>query len=286
MAIVRGDGWGGMRSEAIYGVWRLGRTGYGGSGGGHDRGQTGLTASFRQSAPKIHVSLVCPRGLRNEPNFRVFRLGRIRYGGVHFGLVLAAETLAAFQFREVGEEGSLGFDDVTMEAMEGVGIGGEAGGEIGAPFGFVGDGGAVVDEVGGEEAVAAQEPVVFDEDVDEKAFDDADGLKLVVVLVGESGENGGVFAGGGFVSGVDAGFESVHARDGFTLFGARTGGELCIRAIGENLLLGCHRASSHDGSRRAGAFSVGLAARVFGEQIALLRNFAARQQCKCSIHWV
>src|ERR1035437_9271028 len=33
-------------------------------------------------------------------------------------------------------------------------------------------------------------------------------------------------------------------------------------------------------------FSVGLAARVFGEQIALLRNFAARQQCKCSIHWV
>ena len=28
-----------------------------------DRGQTGLTANFRQKAPEIHVSLVCPRGL-------------------------------------------------------------------------------------------------------------------------------------------------------------------------------------------------------------------------------
>jgi hypothetical protein len=28
------------------------------------------------------------------------------------------------------------------------------------------------------------------------------------------------------------------------LFGARTGGELCIRAIGLNLFLGCHRASA------------------------------------------
>src|ERR1035437_2718570 len=220
--------------------------GYGGSGGGvggvgQNRGQTGLTASFRQSAPKIHVSLVSPRGLRNEPNFRVFRLGRIRYGGVHFGLVRPAERLAAVQFRKVGEEGSLGIDDVTMEAMEGVGVGGEAGAEVGAPFGFVGDAGAVVDEVGGEEAVAAQEPVVFNEDVDEEAFADAEGLELMVVLGGESGESGGVFAGGGFVSGVDAGFESVPARDGFAWLGARTGGELCVRAIGLNLFPGCHK---------------------------------------------
>ena len=139
-------------------------------------------------------------------------------------MVLPAESLAAFQFPKVGEEGSLGIDDVTVESVEGFGVVGESGAEIGAPFGFVGDGGAVVDEVGGEEAVAAQEPVVFDEDVDEKALDKADGLPLVVVLGGESGENGGVLAGSGFVSGVDAGFESVHARDGFTLFGARTGG--------------------------------------------------------------
>jgi hypothetical protein len=161
-------------------------------------------------------------------------------------LVLPAESLAAFQFRQVSEAGSLGFDDVTMEAMEGVGVGGESG--------------AVVDEVGGEEAVAAKEPAVFDEDVDEKAFDEADGLPLVVVFGGESGESGGVFAGGGFVSGIDAGLESVPARDGFAWFGARTGGELCVRAIGENLFLGSHRASSHDGSRRAGAFSGGRAA--------------------------
>ena len=180
--------------------------------------------------------------MRNEPNSRVFRFGRIGYGGVHIGLVLPAESLAAFQFRQVGEAGSLGFDDVRMKALEGVGVGGEAG--------------AVVDEVGGEEAVAAKEPAVFDEDVDEKALDEADGLPLVVVFGGESGENGGVFAGGGFVSGIDAGLESVPARDGFAWFGARTGGELCVRAIGVNLFLGCHKASvSHDGSRRAGAFS-------------------------------
>jgi len=114
----------------------------------------------------------------------------------------------------------------------------------GAPFGFVGDGGAVVDEVGGEEAVAAQEPVVFNEDVDEEAFDDAEGLELVVVLGGESGENGGVLAGSGFVSGVDAGFGSVHARHGFALLGARAGGDVCTAAIGLNLYLGCHRASA------------------------------------------
>src|ERR1035437_4458282 len=234
-----GSGWGGVRNQAKSGVWRLGSTVLGGWGGG--AGGAG-------------------GGLRNEPNSRVFRFGRIRYGGVHVGLVLPAEGLAAFQFPKVGEKGSLGFDDVTMEALEGIGVGGKAGAEVGAHFGFVGDAGGVVDEVGGEEAVAAQEPVVFDEDVDEKAFDDAEGLELAVVLGAESGEKGGGLAGGGFVFGVDAGFESIHARDGFAWFGARTGGELCIGAIGENLFLGCHRASfSHDGSRRAGTFSGGRA---------------------------
>src|ERR1035437_6287538 len=119
--------------------------------------QTRLPANFRQSQPEIRVSLVNPRwdGLRNEPNSRIFRFGRIGYGGVHVGLVLPAESLAAFQFPKVGEEGSLGIDDVTVESVEG--------------FGVVGESGAVVDEVGGEEAVAAKEPAVFGEDVDEKA---------------------------------------------------------------------------------------------------------------------
>src|ERR1039458_6048894 len=31
-----------------------------------DRGQTGLTANFRQSAPEIHVSLVSPRGVTTQ----------------------------------------------------------------------------------------------------------------------------------------------------------------------------------------------------------------------------
>jgi hypothetical protein len=95
-----------------------------------------------------------------------------------------------------------------------------------------------------DSASPKSQPSVFDQDVDEEAFDDAEGLELVGVLGGESGENGGVFAGGGFVSGVDAGLESVPARDGFTLLGARTGGELSIRAIGVNLFLGCHRTSA------------------------------------------
>jgi hypothetical protein len=197
--------------------------------------------------------------LRNEANFPIFRLGRICCGRIVVGLVLAADSLTAFEFGEVGEEGALGFNDVSMEALEGFGIGCEAGAEIGAPFGFVGDAGGVVDEVGGEEAIAAKEPIVPDEDIDEEAFDDAEGLELAVVLGGESGEIGRVFAAGGFVSGVDAGFEGVHAGDGFALFGARTGGELCVSAIGLNLFLGCHGASSHDGSRRGRAFSAGRA---------------------------
>ena len=158
--------------------------------------------------------------------------------------MLPAESLAALQFGEVGEVGALGFDDVTVEALEGVGIGGEACAEICAHFGCVGDPSGVVDEVGGEEAVAAHEPVVLDEDIDEEAFDDAEGLVLAVVLVGEFLEGGGVFAGGGFVAGIDGGFQGVHARNGFALRGARTGREQCVAAIGLNLLLGCHRVSA------------------------------------------
>jgi hypothetical protein len=157
--------------------------------------------------------------------------------------VLAAKGLAALQFGEVGEEGPLGFDDVTVEALEGVGVGGEAGAEIGTHFGFVGDPGGVADEVGGEEAIAAHEPVVLNEDVNEKAFDDAEGLELAVVLFGESGEGGGVFAGGGFIAGVDAGLEGIHAGNGFALSGARTGRVLCIAAIRFDLFEGCHRGS-------------------------------------------
>src|ERR1019366_1745557 len=247
-----------VRNEAEARARRLGRTGHGGSGGGGRPGGGLLGGRLGGRLGRTLDYGGVGGRLRNEPNSRVFRFGRIGYGGVHFGLVLPAESLAAFQFPQVGEEGPLGIDGVTVEPVEGFGVVGEPGAELGAPFGFEGDGHAVVDEVGGEEAVATQQPVVFDEDVDEKALDEADGLELVVVLVGESGESGGAFAGGGFVDGVDAGFESVHARDGFTLFGARAGGELRISAIGRHLFLGWHRASfSLDGSRRGRAFSGG-----------------------------
>src|ERR1035441_6608539 len=62
--------------------------------------------------------------------------------------------------------------------------------------------------------------------------------------VGVGGEAGRVFVGGGFVSGVDTGIECIYGRDGFAWLGARSGGELCTAAIGLNLYLGCHRAST------------------------------------------
>ena len=89
---LRRDGWSGVRNEAKSGTGRLGRTGSGGRGGGSGGGG----------------------GLRNEPNCVVFRFGRISYGGTHAGLVLPAESLAALQFRKVGEVGPFGIDDMTM----------------------------------------------------------------------------------------------------------------------------------------------------------------------------
>src|ERR1035437_1775980 len=159
---------GGVRNEAKSGAWRLGRTGYGGSGGGVVPGGVLRGVLVYRGGGAGGVG----GGMRNEPNFRVFRFGRISYGGVHAGLVLPAESPATFQFPKVVQEGWHGVDDVTM------------------------------------------------------------------------GEIGGVFAGGGFLSGVDAGFECVYARDGFAWLGARAGGELCTAAIGLNLYLGCHRASA------------------------------------------
>jgi hypothetical protein len=162
--------------------------------------------------------------MRNEPNFRVFRFGRISYGGVHVGLWPPAESPATFQFPKVVEEGWRGVD------------------EAGLRFGFEGEAGAVADSVGGEEAAPA--PVVFDEKVDEDVSEDANGLELVVVHGSERGEIGGVLAGGGLVSDVDAGFECIYARDVFAWLGARAGGEPCTAAIGLNLYLDRHRASA------------------------------------------
>jgi hypothetical protein len=68
----------------------FGGTGYGGRGGGVVPG--GVLACNGGGAGGVGS------GLRNEPNFRVFRFRRIRYGGVHVGLMLPAESLAAFQF--------------------------------------------------------------------------------------------------------------------------------------------------------------------------------------------
>ena len=93
----------------------------------------------------------------------------------------------------------------------------------------------MVDKIAGEETIAAQEPIVLDQDIDEETFDDSDGLELAVVLRGERGEGGGVFAGDDLVAGVNSGLKSVHARDGFALFGARAGGEFCVAAISLNL---------------------------------------------------
>ena len=120
----------------------MGRMGYSGSGGRVVAGGVlrGVPVYYGGGAGGVGG------GMRNEPSFRVFRFGRISYGGVHVGLLLSAESAATFQFLKVVEEGWHGFDDVTREALKAVGVGGEAG----APFGFEGEAGALVDAVGGE----------------------------------------------------------------------------------------------------------------------------------------
>jgi hypothetical protein len=46
-----------------------------GESGSGDRGQTGLTANFRQTAPEIHVSLVSPR-MGTLPDHQFFMKSR------------------------------------------------------------------------------------------------------------------------------------------------------------------------------------------------------------------
>ena len=60
-------------------------------------------------------------GLRNEPIFRIFRFGRISYGGGFVGLLLPEESAASFQFpKKVVEEGWHGIDDATRAAAIGL----------------------------------------------------------------------------------------------------------------------------------------------------------------------
>ena len=59
-------------------------------------------------------------------------------------------------------------------------------------------------------------------------------------LGGEGFEFGGIFAGDDVGLGVDAGFEGVERRDGFSFGGFGAGGFLGVEAIGIELCLGRH----------------------------------------------
>ena len=88
--------------------------------------------------------------------------------------------------------------------------------------------------------VAAEEPGVADEDVDENAGLRGYGMVLPVELLDELVE---FFLGvptddEGF--GVESGFERIHARRGLALDGAGAGGTLRVAFVGAALLIGCH----------------------------------------------
>ena len=88
--------------------------------------------------------------------------------------------------------------------------------------------------------VAAEEPGVADQGIDEGTSLRGDGVVLAVILLDEFVE---IFFGlasddGGF--GVETGFERIHARGGLTLGGAGAGRIPRVPLIGGALLFGCH----------------------------------------------
>ena len=95
-------------------------------------------------------------------------------------------------------------------------------------------------EVGFGAEQAAQHPFIADEGIDLEALFGRAGLEAGEVLDLEAVEIGGALAVTELGIGVEAGFESVLGRHGFALRGARTGGFLCIEAIGLDLTEGCH----------------------------------------------
>ncbi len=102
----------------------------------------------------------------------------------------------------------------------------------------------VLPELGFDEAETADEPLVVDDGVDEVALAGGRGAEMGVVLGGELGEGGGVFATDDEGFGMQAGLEGVHAGAGFAGLGAGAGGELGVAAIGGEWLWSRHKSKA------------------------------------------
>jgi hypothetical protein len=149
-------------------------------------------------------------------------------GGALVGVEAALETLeAVFEIIEGMVEGMFAVENVPFV------VGTEA------PYFVVLE--HLLPESGFDGAEAADVPLVVDQSVHEVALARGDGVELIVVLGGELREDFGVFAADDVGLRVNAGFQGVHARDGFAGLGAGAGGVLRIQAIREDLLFGCHK---------------------------------------------
>ena len=96
--------------------------------------------------------------------------------------------------------------------------------------------------IGFDPRVAAEEPFVADDDIDEGAFLGSGGEVLSGELVREGVEIFGEFTRENFGFGIDAGFECVHAGGVLAFRGAGSGGLLSVSAVGGDLLGGGHGA--------------------------------------------
>lgn len=141
--------------------------------------------------------------------------------------------------------GTLGGIDAALEEGEGVAAAVEdvAEGRVlvdGVGAGLFGFGDLVFPELGFDAIEAAELPIGADEGIDQQAGERGGRLKLVEVFGGEGFELGGVFAPNDLGLGMNAGFERIAAGGGLALDGARTGGTLCVAAIGLDLTEGGH----------------------------------------------
>jgi hypothetical protein len=96
-------------------------------------------------------------------------------------------------------------------------------------------------DVGFDPAVAAEEPLVVDEGIEEGALGRGGGNVLVGERRFEGFEFGGVLVPYDHGIAVEAGFQGVAAGCGLALDGARAGGELGVAAVGRELFFGCHK---------------------------------------------
>jgi hypothetical protein len=172
---------------------------------------------------------------RNKANLGVGRFGcnELRTGGR-----LGADAFQVFEGALVGARGGI---DAALEPGEELEIAAVGFGERGVLIIVVTVAMKLaLPDFGFGTVEAAEEPVVGDEEVDEGAGLRGGGAPMVIVVGGKGVEGLGAFTANDVGFGVDAGFESVHAGDGFALDGARAGGFLSVEAVGLDLPERCH----------------------------------------------